>query len=91
LPTTYLVHHGQKLTRILQKNGRELEIFVPPGHPFLVSCLEVCKVLLCRDFHRLRAITFDSLNATPTSRSAYLQDLENFGFTDSHRGLVLRR
>ena len=91
LPSTYLVYHGEKLTMLLKKNGRELELFVPADHPLISRYLEVCKVLLTRQFNPLNRIAVDSINGLPPGRSDYLQALRDFGFRVSHKGLELRK
>ncbi len=91
LATTSLVYHGTKIVLILKKNGRELEFSVPPGHSRIPRYLEVCTVLLTRDFNPLNVITVDSINGVSPAHSEYLADLKTFGFTASHKGLMLRR
>ncbi|KJR97034.1 MAG: ATP-dependent helicase [Desulfobulbaceae bacterium BRH_c16a] len=91
IPSTYLVYHGPRLPVIIRKNGRELDIFVPPGHPLLGRYLEVCRVLLTREFNPLKMIAVEKVNGAPSIRTEYLQDLKDFGFTASHRGLELRK
>jgi len=91
LPSTYLVYHGVKLAVILKRSGWEMEFFVPPDHPLLPSYLEVCKVLLTRQFNPLKIIAVDSINDLPPNRSDYLQALKDFGFRASHKGLELRK
>lgn len=91
LATTYLVYHGEKLVVILHKNGREMQFFVAAGHPLIPRYLEVCRVLLTRDFNPLKMIAVDFINDNSPAHSEYLTDLRAFGFTSSHRGLVLHR
>lgn len=91
VPSTFLVYHGPQLTVIVRKNGRELEIFVPPGHPLLGRYLAVCRVLLTRLFNPLKMLAVEKINGKPPARSEYLRDLKDFGFTASHRGLELRK
>jgi ATP-dependent Lhr-like helicase len=91
VPSTFLVYHGPRLAVILKKNGRELEIFVPPGHPLNGRYLEVCRILLTRQFNPLKIIAVEKINGIPVARSEYLRDLKEFGFTGSHRGLELRK
>ena len=91
LPSTYLVYHGTKLAVIFKKNGKELAFFVPADHPLLPRYLEVCKVLLTRQFNPLKIIAVDSINGLPPIRSEYLRALKAFGFKTSHRGLELRK
>lgn len=91
IPSTWLVYHGSRLVVIVKKNGRELEFFVPPGHPLFDRYLELFRVLLTREFMPQKMIAVDRINGLLPSRSEYLQDLKNFGFTASHRGLELRK
>ncbi|MFH0785322.1 MAG: DEAD/DEAH box helicase [Pseudomonadota bacterium] len=91
LATTYLVYHGEKLVLILKKNGREMEFLEPAGHPLIPHYLEICKVLLTRDFNPLKMIVVDHINGNSPARSEYLTNLRDFGFTTSHRGLVLHK
>ena len=91
LATTYLVYHGKKIVLTLKKNGREMEFFIPPDHPLIARYLEVCKVLLTRDFNPLKALVVDSINGATPSRSEYLGNMRAYGFTASHRGLILHK
>ncbi|EKD39795.1 MAG: DEAD/H associated protein [uncultured bacterium] len=91
IPSTFLVYHGPQLTVIVKKNCRELEIFMPPGHPLFGHFLEVCRVLLTREFNPLKMLAVEKINGKPPAHSEYLRDLKEFGFTASHRGLELRK
>ncbi len=91
VPSNWLVYHGTRLVVIVNKNGRELELFVSPGHTFLGRYLGVLRVLLTREFMPLKMIAVDKVNGLPPARSEYLQELKDFGFTASHRGLELRK
>ncbi len=91
LSSTYMVYHGAKLTVLLKKNGQELEFFVPADHPLISRYLDVCKVLLTRQFNPLKMIAVENINGLPPGRSDYLQALKDFGFRVSHKGLELRK
>lgn len=91
IPSTFLVYHGFRLVVIVKKNGRELEILVPAGHPHLHRYLAVLRVLLTREFRPQKMIAVDRINGLPPSSSPYLQSLKDFGCTASHRGLELRK
>ncbi len=91
LSTTYLVYHGARLTLILKRNGKELEFFVPADHPLLSRYLDVCKVLLTRQFNPLKVLAVGRINGMVPGKSGYLQALKDFGFRASHKGLELRK
>ncbi len=91
LATTHLVYHGKRLVVISKKNGKALEINVPPGHTRIPEYLEFFKVLLGRKFQPLKWIKTETINDQPVTTSPYRQDLLNFGFFKDYKTLTLEK
>ena len=87
----HLVFRGNKLILVSRKNGKELDIHVPPEDPHLNECLVFFKTLLGREFQPLKNITVDNINGESVLKSPYGEALRNFGFKKDYRNLVLRK
>ncbi len=87
--SNHIAYHGKEIVLISQKNGENLNIKVPPGHPGLPDYLEFFKVLLTREFNPLNSITVETINGKPALESEYKAGLKAFGFTGGYKRLEL--
>ncbi|MFP4349871.1 MAG: DEAD/DEAH box helicase [Desulfococcaceae bacterium] len=88
---THLVFHGSRLVIISKRTVKELEIFVPPDHPFLERYLSFCKALLNRRFNPMRRISVEVINGEASLASPYAEELKKTGFATEYKGLEMRR
>ena len=91
IPSTYLVYQGHQLAMLSRRNGRHLEILVPPDDPHFQDYLAFFKVLLTREFSPEKIISVERINEKPALESEYAGPLKAFGFSRSYKGLELVR
>ena len=91
LYTTHMTFHGRALVLVSRKNGREVDIHVPPDHPHLHRYLKVFKMLVTREFNPLRAVRVETINKEKARESTYGAAFKAFGFTGDYKGLELRK
>jgi len=69
--TTHLVYHGRRLVVVSRRNGKELEIHVPPDHPRLREYLALFEVALTRAFQPVHRIAVETINGERAIHSPY--------------------
>ncbi len=89
--TTSLVYHGVRLVLIVLRNGRALEIRVPPDHARLLEYYGVLNELVTREFNPLPAVKVEIVNGKAAARSPYKESLLEFGLREDYKALVLRK
>ena len=89
ISSNHIVYHGRNIVLISQKNGRNLEFHVPPGHPRIKEYLSFFKILLTREFNPLSSIKVETINGIKAKDSEYKTDLKTLGFTAGYQGLEL--
>lgn len=89
LPTTHLVFRGENLVLSSKKNGKELELFVEPGHPQCGEFLAFFKVLVSREFQPLKYVNVETINGVAALDSPFRHDLLAFGFQRDYKSLML--
>lgn len=72
---THLVYHGEKLTVVSKRQGKDLVIFAAPDDPYLAEYWGFGLHLLARDFMPLSRITIESINGDEAAHSPYLDVL----------------
>ncbi len=75
VPGNWLVYHGTSLVLVVEKQGRSLDIRVPPDHPGAGYYLGIFKHLLKREQSPLRRIALETINNQPARTSPYLEAL----------------
>ncbi len=89
LPSTHLVYQGKSLVLASKKNGKEIDLRVPPDHPRLTEILEFFKVLVGREFEPLKSIKLELINGERAPESPYAAAFTKFGFLRDYRTLTL--
>jgi ATP-dependent Lhr-like helicase len=91
LPSTHLVCRGSRTVLVSRRNGKELNISVPPDDPGIRECFSFFKVLLGREFNPEKVISLETVNGKPVLESEYLGPLKEFGFRTGYKGLELEK
>ncbi len=91
LSATHVVFHGRRPVIISKRNGKALEISMPPENPILPECLSFFKAMLSREFEPMQSVLVETVNGVPASQSDYARVLRDFGFEKHFKGLMLRR
>lgn len=90
IPSNHLVFEGASLLLVSHRNGRELEILVPPEDPRAVSCIEALRTLTARKVAPVGTLKVESVNGTPARSSPYAEAFQAAGFERDYRGFYLR-
>ena len=89
IPSNYLVYHGSRLVMISKRQGKSLEIMVPPDNPHLADYFGLFKDLLTREFNPMQKITVETINGEPAVKSPYAGALGKLGFRQARNVLEL--
>jgi ATP-dependent Lhr-like helicase len=76
IPTNHLVFCGRDLILVSRRQGRELNVLIPPENTRLSEALTALRHLLHREFSPMRRINLETINDAPAGRSPYLSALE---------------
>jgi ATP-dependent Lhr-like helicase len=88
----HVVFHGREVVATSRRNGRELELRVPPEHPCLLDYLGFLDHLLTRRVDPRRAIEIETINGERAAEGEWAARLaERFSVTREYRSLKLRR
>jgi ATP-dependent Lhr-like helicase len=90
LPSTHVVFRGGTPVLVSRRNGREIDIKVPPEDPRLPEYLALFRVLTGRDVRPLPAVHVETINGGPAQVSPYKPALLSFGFMEDFKRLSLR-
>ena len=91
LTSTHLVFHGVDNVLVSRRNGGDIDIHVPPDHPFLLKYLSFFKVLPAREFNPRRSVMTETINGENAIGSDYAKIFKGIGFVEDYKGLELRR
>jgi ATP-dependent helicase Lhr and Lhr-like helicase len=91
LPSTHLVHRGERLVLVSKRFGKDLELLVPPEEPQLPEYLAFFRTLLTREFNPLKRVFVERINGVPAATSPYAAVFREFGFQVAYKGLELWR
>ncbi len=89
--STFLVYHGRELVMICRKNCKEIDIHVPPDHPFLPAYCTIFKALVNRNFNPVRSLMVETINDVSAASSPYAAQFKSVGFAKEYRGLEMVR
>jgi ATP-dependent Lhr-like helicase len=90
VPGTHLAFHGSALVMISRRQGRELEMRVPPDDSRIPEALSVLRALVERDVRPLSAVHVETINGEKAPASPYKEALLAFGFMEDYKRLTLR-
>ncbi|RJP28368.1 MAG: DEAD/DEAH box helicase [Candidatus Omnitrophota bacterium] len=91
-PTTHLVYHGNRLVLLSKRNGKDVEIRVPPNDPHLHEYYRLFKNVLERQISPKISITVETINGEDAVNSSYLSVIkEMFDVTVDYRKITLRK
>jgi ATP-dependent Lhr-like helicase len=90
VPGTHLAFHGRALILVSRRQGRELEIRVPPDDARLPEALGVLRSMVERDVRPLPAVHVETVNGGRAPASPYRDPLLAFGFAEDYKRLTLR-
>ncbi len=91
LPSTWLVFHGRRLVLVLKKNGAELEFRVEAALPSLSRYGGVFEFLITRAANPFQFVKTAKINGVEALKSPFREALEDMGFKEEYRALVLRK
>ena len=91
LNSNYLVFRNEKLVLVLGRKGREARFYVEPEDASIQTYLHVYRKILDGAGNVSTLIRVERINGRPAVESPYREQLLTFGFTRSHRDLVIRR
>jgi len=78
LPTTHLVYRGPRLVVVSKRNGKQLDIRVPPGDPHIERYFAFLQNALARAVAPLRSVSVETINGEPAPKSPYLSGLREW-------------
>jgi ATP-dependent Lhr-like helicase len=90
IASNHLVFEGESLLVTSHRNGRELEILVPPADPRAVRGIEALKALTTRKVSPIGTLKVESVNGTPARSSPYADAFLAAGFERDYRAFFLR-
>ena len=86
----HLVMRGPELVMVALRQGKELDLRIPPQDPDLPRVFEVLEHLLTRRVNPLRGLALETVNRQPAAQSPYLEPLgELFAVLLDHKGVML--
>lgn len=89
---THLAYVGVHLAMESHRNGRRLDLHIPPDHPQISACFGMLRHLLQRPLKPLKRIVVDTINGAPATETPYMNALcEAFDAQDEGLELVLYR
>ena len=92
MPSNHLVMHGSRLVLGSRRNGRVLDIFVPPDAPEMGEYLGFIDHLCYRSFQPRKQFRIDEINGEPAPRSPYLAALETrFNLVRDYQSVTVQR
>jgi ATP-dependent Lhr-like helicase len=91
LSSNYLVFRNEKLVLVLGRKGREARFYVEPGDSSIQTYLQIYRKLLDSPGKAPTLVRVERINGKSAVESPYREQLLTFGFTRSHRDLVIRR
>jgi ATP-dependent Lhr-like helicase len=89
LPGNRLCFRGTELVSVTLKNGKELQIFVPPEDPDILEILQYVKVSRTRVVNPERKIVIENINGETVTKSMYTSALIKLGFELLSEKLIL--
>ncbi|MCB1647103.1 MAG: DEAD/DEAH box helicase, partial [Pseudomonadales bacterium] len=88
----YLVYHGTNLVMVVERQGKSLDIRVPPDCEDLPHYYRVLHHLVNRPVQPIRQLTIQTINNDPAQDSPYLVSLRvQFDLTHDHKHLHIQR
>jgi len=88
--TTHLVYRGSELIMVSRRNGKELDIRVPPDHPRLADCFGFFGDLLARQFLPMKSVSIETINGEPAQKSPCLAGMRGqFDLSADYKGVRL--
>jgi len=90
--STHLVYRGNTLVLVSKRNGKSLNVHVPPDDPDLQRYFCSLRHLLIRRFQPLKRITIETINGEKSVHSPYLDPLRtSFDVIMDYRNVILCR
>jgi ATP-dependent Lhr-like helicase len=84
-----LCFRGADLAAVSSRNGRDLELFIPPGDPDLDKALTFLTLPRTRACHPVQKITLERINGSSAAESPYAAALAAAGFIPDRGRLIL--
>jgi ATP-dependent helicase Lhr and Lhr-like helicase len=92
IPSNYLVFHGTRVVLVIERQGKVLDIRVPPNDPNLPKYLDVLRHLAYRSFAPKRKLNIETINDEPATISAYADVLDDaFDLIRDFQSLYIQR
>ena len=91
IPSNHIVYRGTQVVLISRRNGKELEIFVPPEDTRLKEYLGLFRTFVSRDFHPETSVKVEQINGEAVHKSPYSRTLSALGFRNGYRSFSLER
>jgi len=89
VPSSRLCFRGSELLALSNKNGKELEIFIPADDPDIVDALSFITSPKTRRVQPEQKISVEKINRVSAVRSEYSQVLDSLGFIKDRGKMVL--
>jgi len=90
IPGNHLVYHGGELVLVSRRNGKELQIMVPPEHPDLCAYVSQLRLLVSRRVGAISRVAVETVNDEPVRESRYADAIASAGFRRGHRAFTLQ-
>jgi ATP-dependent Lhr-like helicase len=88
-PRNRLYYRGQELIAVSRRNGKELEIFIPPEDPCLGELAALIRVPRQRNYGAEKKLVIETVNAAAAASSPYGQCFVEGGFIRDRGKLYL--
>jgi ATP-dependent Lhr-like helicase len=88
-PRNRLYYRGGRLTAVSKRNGKELEIFIPPEDPALAALAELIKAPRRRNVNPEKKLVIETVNGALAAASPYASRLIAGGFITDRGKLYL--
>jgi ATP-dependent Lhr-like helicase len=89
LPSTRLYFRGGQLIAVTNKNGKEVQIFIPPDTTDIAALLELLKIPRTRKVHPEKKLSIETINGAEAAHSEYVQVFKDAGFVCDRGRLFL--
>jgi ATP-dependent Lhr-like helicase len=91
IPSNHLVYCGTTLAVVSRRNGKSLDLRLPPDDSRLPRAFGLFKDLLGRQFRAMSRVEVEQVNGMPVLECDFVKAMLAFGFEKDASRLVLHR
>lgn len=89
ISSNWIVIRGTELLLVLQRGGKDVQLYLPLDHPDLPQAMGIFSLLVRRLFHPISVLRVETINGEAAALSSYTDYFRKFGFHADYRSLEL--